>query len=65
MRASKEQADVARSKVIALRAQWPSLAEPPVEFDEVLAFINAAHRKLPTEAAFKRDSKRKRRRTAA
>jgi len=63
MRASKEQCQKASDDLQSLKAiaNGPgSLAhEQRLAFDRIAEFLNVAKRKLPSEAAYKRDSKRR------
>lgn len=68
MRASKESAECARQRfagiveILELQYDKGGRLPPVVEsaVNEVAEFLNVAKRKLPTEAAYERDRKRKR-----
>ena len=66
MRASKESADMAKQRMSFIERKFidaqKSVVLPhnvEVAFEEVRQFLNAAKRKLPTEAAYDRDTKRR------
>ena len=59
MRASKEEADRARHHLTAMHSAEGNEAKRK-RIEAVLSFVNAAKRKLPTEAAYHRDAKRRR-----
>jgi hypothetical protein len=61
MRASKESAEAARLNLQRLVAGCDLTAEQEKAYAQIATFINAAKRKLPTEAAYIKDAKRRRR----
>jgi len=61
MRASKETADAARNDLDLIEERFEGRIYGPVAdaFRHVREFLNAARRKLPTDAAYERDRRRK------
>jgi len=64
MRASKESTELVRTRVDYLERKMGDNAtrQTAIAFEEIRQFLNSAHRKLPTEAAYEKDRRRPRRR---